>query len=989
MSSSVVEPNAKKPEPKTAPSSGKSNAIKALGGFELISKIGQGGMGSVFKARQVSLDRIVAVKVLPPSVAKMNPLFVDRFIREARTSARLNHPNIVQGIDVDKDESTGLYYFAMEFIDGPTAKMLIKEQRVIPVQRAIEIIIGVTEALICAHRAGIIHRDVKPDNILLTAKGEVKLADLGLARGYSAANEEETDERKRSSTSVDLSESGTRVGTPAYMAPEQIRGDAENCDVRTDLYALGATFFHLVTGRFAYVAKTSAAVMNMHLNSPVPNAREVNPEVDADVAAIISKLMQKDPAKRYQSAEDLADVLDDLVGKKGMRIATSNYRRVTTSRVAPVTERDSVRAREKEKEREKPKAKPLNPLIIGGMALAGIGVVAGVILLLSKPAANNQAAAPKTEQSQPAAAPKEVKPAPAPAVVKESAAAAKPAVAPTPAVEKTPAPSIVTGAQKEKETVEPAAVKEAEKKPEPAVAEKEPVVAKAPETVAVTNDKPAPEKPVENAPPAPEKVVAIEPEKQGPTLLEQAFERMKGQLEKFDMWGAYGTLKQFENQNKLSDADKAALEAAFSTEVEARAKALVGEAQQLTADKAVEMLDAARLRDGKDLAKGESEARRMVAAARDAITTKKALSQMNAEIRQIGKVDNVMQAIAQSLQDNVPPEQVSRMLDQAITRPDMAEVAEALKTEKKSLTWVNDVKTSVVAGAHELLDGRSFSFTQSSDQKETRIGKSEHLQLVNVDDANLYIQPKHGTPHNVRIDSLSYNSRLTLSLLSCKGDKAAEAKLKLKWAYTELTSVKLGMQRISGILDEADRLMQDAAHDKAPQEMSDALHPWMLRGQNLVRASRKNFPAHSPVIPYIPFVSVWAGPGNMHCKITINGKVFVQGGEECRGINVLAVDGEQQVLKESYDGTDADSVRRFCDAITKLPKTALVVVTVWDDKGLTNLPAQVFGSLGATQAVQNLPTKDAYYCIGMPGLGGGLGVDELGPAPLQFPRPGR
>src|SRR5262249_55645555 len=161
-------------------------------------------------------------------------------------------------------------------------------------------------------------------NILLTSKGEVKLADLGLARGYSVGDEDdESNERKRSSTSVELTQAGSRVGTPAYMAPEQIRGDADQCDVRTDLYALGSTFFHLVTGRYPYPGKTSASVMNMHLNSPVPIAREVNPEVSEEISAMIAKLMQKDPAKRYQSAEELADALDTVVRKSGLRIATS------------------------------------------------------------------------------------------------------------------------------------------------------------------------------------------------------------------------------------------------------------------------------------------------------------------------------------------------------------------------------------------------------------------------------------------------------------------------------------------------------------------------------------------------------------------------------------------------------------------------------------------------------------------------------------------
>ena len=241
--------------------------IKSLGGFELIQKIGQGGMGSVFKAKQTSLDRIVALKVLPPSIAQNNPVFVERFIREARTSAKLNHPNVVQGIEVGKDTATGLYYFAMEFVDGPTAKVLLKQQGTMPEARALEIILGVAQALTCAERAGIVHRDIKPDNILLTLKGEVKLADLGLARGnFDASLDVNTEGVKKpeGSTHIDLTQAGSTIGPPSYRAPEQVRGDLEHRDVRPDLYALGCfTLFHLLTGKPPFVAQTMAAIMTM------------------------------------------------------------------------------------------------------------------------------------------------------------------------------------------------------------------------------------------------------------------------------------------------------------------------------------------------------------------------------------------------------------------------------------------------------------------------------------------------------------------------------------------------------------------------------------------------------------------------------------------------------------------------------------------------------------------------------------------------------
>jgi hypothetical protein len=407
------------------------------------------------------------------------------------------------------------------------------------------------------------------------------------------------------------------------------------------------------------------------------------------------------------------------------------------------------------------------------------------------------------------------------------------------------------------------------------------------------------------------------------------------------------------------------------------------------------MLDAARIRDGKDLGKGELEARRIVSAARDAITTHKALALMNVEMKQAAKLDGILQAEAAMIQDNPFTDQPARLLDQAIGRTEMADVTDVLKNERKAVAWIGDVRNAVIAGARELMDGRAFSFSLNGggDQKDVKIGKGEQLHVVNVDDTSLYVSNRRNNPHQYRLDSLTRQSRQSLSLLSCKGDKAAETKLKLKWIYCDLTSIKSNTVKISNIVDDAEHQIQDIGREKPPAEMVDALRPWILRAQNLARASRRNNQAHSPVSAYLPYITIWAGTGGdkaQHCKITVNGKVFMQGGEDCRGINVVAIDGEQLLLRENYDvGNEPESTRRFCEAIAKLPKTALVILAVWDDKGLNDLPAQMFGSLGGTQVVQNLPKRDAYYLIGMPGMGGGLGTDELGPAPVNFPRQGR
>lgn len=287
--------------------------IKELNGFELISKIGQGGMGTVFKARQKSLDRFVALKILPPSIAK-NKRFIERFQREARASAKLWHPHIVQGIDVGQDAPSGLWYFAMEFVDGPSLRTILKKDKVVEEKRALEILSQVALALQCVCDAGMVHRDIKPDNILLNERGLAKLADLGLAKELSG-------------DSAELTQSGQALGTPNYMAPEQVRGE-ENIDIRADLYALGATLFHLVTGQPPFKGGTSAEILSKHLVEAPPLAHKVNPTVSEACSKLISKLMEKKRENRIQTPTELTErmtvLLDPERGKTGQRPAVGS-----------------------------------------------------------------------------------------------------------------------------------------------------------------------------------------------------------------------------------------------------------------------------------------------------------------------------------------------------------------------------------------------------------------------------------------------------------------------------------------------------------------------------------------------------------------------------------------------------------------------------------------------------------------------------------------
>ena len=257
-------------------------------GYQLLGKCGAGAMAVVYRSKQISLDRVVAVKVLPRRLSK-NKEFVERFYREGRAAAQLNHNNIVQAIDVG--EAGDFHYFVMEYVEGCTVYDELVDGKVYDEAEAIDIITQTARALQHAHERGIIHRDVKPKNIMLTKDRVAKLADMGLAR-------------EASDSEAALAEAGRAYGTPYYISPEQIRGEV-HIDHRADLYSLGATCYHMLTGRVPFEGPTPSAVMHKHLKEPLTPPDHLNTRLSSGCGAMIEMLMAKNRDERYPSAREL------------------------------------------------------------------------------------------------------------------------------------------------------------------------------------------------------------------------------------------------------------------------------------------------------------------------------------------------------------------------------------------------------------------------------------------------------------------------------------------------------------------------------------------------------------------------------------------------------------------------------------------------------------------------------------------------------------
>ena len=265
---------------------------RLLGGrYELDGVVGRGGMAEVYRARDIRLDRIVAIKTLRTDLAR-DQIFQARFRREAQSAASLNHPSIVAVYDTGEDMTSGVPvpYIVMEYVDGRTVRDLLQEgHRLLP-ERSLEIIDGVLRALDYSHQAGIVHRDIKPGNVMVTRNGDIKVMDFGIARAMSDAQ-------------ATMTQTAQVIGTAQYLSPEQARG--ERVDSRSDLYSTGCLLYELLTGRPPFTGDSPVAIAYQHVReNPVPPSR-VDPDVPPWADAIVLKAMAKAPADRYQTAADM------------------------------------------------------------------------------------------------------------------------------------------------------------------------------------------------------------------------------------------------------------------------------------------------------------------------------------------------------------------------------------------------------------------------------------------------------------------------------------------------------------------------------------------------------------------------------------------------------------------------------------------------------------------------------------------------------------
>ena len=262
-----------------------------FGPYRVISLLGTGGMGRVYLALDEALDREVALKTLLPALAA-DTEFVARFTREARAAASLNHPNITQIYATGQEGP--IPYFAMELIRGRSLEGLVRQQGAIEARFAMTLIRQSATGLKHAADRGLIHRDVKPSNLMLAGDGVVKITDFGLAKAAGA--------------DTGLTATGQVLGSPGYISPEQAQGGT--LDRRSDIYSLGAAFYHLVAGRLPFQAPTAVAMILKHMNEPLRSPRALNAEVPFPVAAIIQKMMAKRPGERFQDYDALIAAID-------------------------------------------------------------------------------------------------------------------------------------------------------------------------------------------------------------------------------------------------------------------------------------------------------------------------------------------------------------------------------------------------------------------------------------------------------------------------------------------------------------------------------------------------------------------------------------------------------------------------------------------------------------------------------------------------------
>lgn len=287
-----------------------------LGEFDIVGRLGRGGMGAVYRARQAALDRFVAVKVLSASLSA-DDSYVARFGREARAAAAVSHPNIIEIYSVGEDR--GYQYIAMELVDGVSLADLLEREGRLPPERALDVLRQTAAALAEAHDRGILHRDIKPANILLGPKGRVKVADFGLAR------------RPEADAAVTLP--GQALGTPLYLPPDVARGHPPGA--RSDLYSLGVTLYQALAGRPPFDGQTPAEVILKHAEAPIPPLQELAPHAPPALCRIIHRLLCKDPADRYPSAQAVLEALEGVEGPGGRPPSAPRAVSVTATMAVP------------------------------------------------------------------------------------------------------------------------------------------------------------------------------------------------------------------------------------------------------------------------------------------------------------------------------------------------------------------------------------------------------------------------------------------------------------------------------------------------------------------------------------------------------------------------------------------------------------------------------------------------------------------------------
>ncbi len=352
------EPSAPdEPAPAAAPAAGAIPGVRLLSGrYQLAGILGYGGMAEVYKATDVRLGRSVAIKVLRSDLAR-DPTFQARFRREAQSAAGLNHPMIVSVYDTGTDDKHDppLPYIVMEYVDGHTVREVLQLDGRLTQNRALEIVVDVCAALDYSHRAGIVHRDIKPGNVMITPDGSVKVMDFGIARAIAQST-------------ATVTQTAAVMGTAQYLSPEQARG--ETVDSRSDLYSAGVVLYELLTGQPPFQGDSPVAVAYQHVREdPIPPS-DLEPDLSADVDAVVMKSLAKNPANRYQNAAEMSDDLGRILA--GRHVLATPLLREPAPRPAPPPRRQRP---------DRPRPSRRRILLVALLTLLAAAAVTGGLLL--------------------------------------------------------------------------------------------------------------------------------------------------------------------------------------------------------------------------------------------------------------------------------------------------------------------------------------------------------------------------------------------------------------------------------------------------------------------------------------------------------------------------------------------------------------------------------------------------------------------------------